>query len=68
MADPFASIVSTAVGEFPSVLLGGQHLAHPVRREREVLCVGQALHALAAPAHQVGSQDLPAEAQLRLAQ
>ena len=34
VAHPFAGIESTAVGEFPSVLLSGEHLAHPVRPER----------------------------------
>ena len=42
----------------------GEHLAHPVRSEREVRSVGIVGHPLAAPARQIRNHDLFIEVQL----
>ena len=65
-ATPFAAVEGALLGQVEAAGAGGEDLADPVGGEVEEGGVGEDRHALAAPAGEVGDEDVGAEVELGL--
>ena len=66
MPDPVPRVDGALAVQVELAGRGREYFAHPVRRQRAVRPVGIDRHSFAAPAGQIGYEDVLAQVQLRL--